>query len=105
LDYSDTINITKNFDMTVQLENPDPRLRPGMRTGLRVEVERVPNAMVIPAESVFLKNGQTVAYVLSDGIYSERPLTLARRGAGQVMVSHGLKPGERIALKDPTIDE
>jgi HlyD family secretion protein len=105
LDYSDIINVTKKFDMTVQLENPDFRLRPGMMAGLRVEVERLPNAIVIPSEAVFLKNGQTAAFVLSDGIYRERLLTLARRGAGQVMVSRGLKPGERIALKDPTLEE
>jgi HlyD family secretion protein len=105
LDYSDIINVTKKFDMTVQLENPDPRLRPGMMAGMRVEVERLQNAIVIPAEAVFLKNGQTVAYALSDGIYRERLLTLARRGVGQVMVSRGLKPGERIALKDPTLEQ
>jgi HlyD family secretion protein len=105
LDYSDIINVTKKFDMIVQLEYQDSRLRPGMMAGLQVEVERVPNAIVIPAEAVFLKNGQTVAYVFCDGIHQERQLTLARRGAGQAMVSRGLKPGERIALKDPTNDE
>jgi hypothetical protein len=29
---------------------------------------------------------------------------VARRGIGQVMISNGLKPGERIALKDPSIE-
>ena len=105
LDYSDIINAVKNFDMTVQLENPDPKLRPGMMAGIQIELERIPNVLVIPAEAVFLKNGETVAYVLSDGMFIERPLTLARRGAGQAMVSQGLKPGERIALKDPTLEE
>jgi RND family efflux transporter MFP subunit len=105
LDYSDIINAVKNFDMAVQLENPDSRLRPGMMAGLQIELERIPNVLVVPMEAVFLKNGQTVVYVLSDGIYSERPLTLARRGAGQAMVSKGLKPGEKIALKDPTLEE
>ena len=104
MDYSG-YPVTKNFDLTVQLENPDPRLRPGMTAGFRVEVERVPASIVIPAEAVFLKSGQTVAYVLSNGVYRERSLTLARRGTGQVMVSHGLKPGERIALKDPTLEQ
>ena len=104
MDYSG-YPVTKNFDLTVQLENPDPRLRPGMTAGFRVEVERIPGSIVIPAEAVFLKNGQTVAYVFSNGVYSERPLTLARRGTGQVMVARGLKPGERIALKDPTIEQ
>jgi len=104
LDYSG-YPVTKNFDLTVQLENPDPRLRPGMTAGFRVEVERVPGSIVIPAGAVFEKGGQTVVYVLSDGAYRERPVTVARRGIGRVMVSRGLKPGERIALKDPTLEQ
>ena len=104
LDYSG-YPVTKNFDLTVQLENPDPRLRPGMTAGFRVEVERVPGSIVIPAGAVFEKGGQTVVYVLSDGAYRGRPVTVARRGIGRVMVSRGLKPGERIALKDPTLEQ
>jgi HlyD family secretion protein len=104
LDYSG-YPVTKNFDLTVRLEDPDPRLRPGMTAGFRVEVERVPGSMVIPASAIFEKGGQTVAYVLSNGVYQERRVGVARRGVGQVMVSSGLKPGERIALKDPTAEQ
>jgi HlyD family secretion protein len=103
LDYSG-YPVTKNFDLTVRLENPDPRLRPGMTSGFRVEVERVPGSIVIPASAIFEKGGQTVAYVLSNGVYQERRIVVARRGIGQVMISNGLKPGERIALKDPSIE-
>ena len=101
IDYSDVLNLSKNFEMSVDLENADPRLQAGMTAGFRVEVERVHDTIAIPAEAVFSKHGQTVAYVLSDGEYRERPVTLARRSTGQVMVSRGLKAGERIALKDP----
>jgi HlyD family secretion protein len=101
LDYSG-YPVTKNFDLAVQLEDPDPRLRPGMTAGFRVEVERVPGSIVIPASAVFEKAGQTVAYVLSNSAYQERRVVVARRGLGDVMISNGLKPGERIALKDPT---
>lgn len=104
LDYSG-YPVTKNFDLTVQLEDPDPRLRPGMTAGFRVEVERVPGSIVIPASAVFEKGGQTIAYVLSNGVYQERRIVVARRGVGQVMVSGGLKAGERIALKDPTAEQ
>jgi HlyD family secretion protein len=100
VDYS-SLPIKKNFDLSVELENPDSRLRPGMTATLRIEAERIHDALVIPAESVFLKNSQTVAYVLREGLYREQPVTLARRGVGKVMVSRGLNPGDIIALKDP----
>jgi multidrug efflux pump subunit AcrA (membrane-fusion protein) len=73
-----------------------------MTAGFRVEVERVPGSIVIPASAIFERGGQTVAYVQSSGAYQERRVVVARRGIGQVMVSSGVKPGERIALKDPT---
>jgi len=104
LDYSG-YPVTKNFDLTVKLENPDARLRPGMTAAFRVEVERIPASIVIPAGAIFEKGGKTVAYVLSDGAYRERAVAIARRSMGQVMVSGGLKPGDKIALKDPTIEE
>lgn len=104
LDYS-SYPVTKNFDLAVQLENPDPRLQPGMTAGFRVEVERVPGSIVVPASAVFEKGGRMVAYVLSNGAFQERRIEVARRGIGQVMISSGLKAGEKVGLKDPTVKE
>ena len=96
----------KNFDVVVRLDQVDPRLRPGMSATARVAVERVPNSILIPAEAVFQKGGRAVAYVLaSQGFrtrFEERMIEVARRGNGQLVVARGLRPGERVALKDPT---
>jgi RND family efflux transporter MFP subunit len=102
LDYS-SYPTRKSFDLTVRLEQPDPRLRPGMSANFRVEVERLPNSIVIPAGAVFDKGGRIIAYVLANGGFEERMLEIARRGDGQVLVARGLKQGERVALKDPTL--
>ena len=104
LDYS-TYPTRKSFDLKVQLDQPDPRLRAGMTAALRVEVERLPNAIIIPAEAVFDKGGRMVAYVLTNGGYQERVLHLGRRSGGQTMVASGVKQGEHVALKDPTVPE
>jgi HlyD family secretion protein len=104
IDYS-TYPYRKSFAARVQLEQPDPRLRAGMTAALRVEVERIHNSIVIPAEAVFDKGGQMVAYVLTNENYQERKLIVARRSGGQVLVAAGLKQGEKAALKDPTLSE
>lgn len=104
LDYS-TYPTRKSFELKVQLEQPDPRLRAGMTAAMRVEVERLPNSLMIPAAAVFDKGGRMVAYVLANGVYSERTLDLGRRSGGQVLVISGLNKGERVALKDPTLSE
>lgn len=96
---------TKNFDLSFEIQQGDPRLRPGMSATARVAVERVPNAILIPAEAAFARTGGTVAYVLRGARFEERAIALGRRGSnGQVAVLKGLNPGERVALKDPTVE-
>jgi HlyD family secretion protein len=92
---------TKNFAMTVKLDNSDPRLRPGMSASLRVAVEKVADSLILPAEAIFQKSGRSVAYVLHNGNYEERTVTVTRRGSGQVVVSGGLNAGDKIATRDP----
>jgi len=93
----------KNFDTVLQLKESDPRLRPGMSATTRIAVERIPNSIIVPAEAVFPRSGRTVVYVLRGSTFEERPIQIARRSGGQVRVAGGVKPGERIALKDPLV--
>ncbi len=104
LDYS-SYPTRKSFDLTVRMDQPDSRLRPGMSATFRVEVERIPNSLVVPATAVFEKGTRLVAYVLVNGEFVDRTLEIGRRGDGKVMVTRGLKPGDQIALKDPTLPE
>jgi len=92
----------KNFGMTLLLAQSDSRLRPGMSATARVAVERVPGSILIPAQAAFHKGLRTVAYVVSRSEFQERSIEVARRGGSDVAVTSGLKPGERVALKDPT---
>ena len=92
----------RNFDLIVQLDQTDPRLRPGMTTTVRVAVDRVSDAVLIPVRAVFEKNGRSVAYVARPrGGWDERLVQIARRGQEQLVVTDGVKPDERVALKDP----
>jgi hypothetical protein len=51
---------------------------------------------------VFEKNGRSVAYVAQPrGGWDERIVQITRRGQEQLVVSEGVKPDERVALKDP----
>lgn len=92
----------RNFNMIVQLDQMDARLRPGMNTTVRVAVDRVADAVLIPARAVFEKDGRSVAYVARlRGGWDERLVQIARRGQEQHIVRDGVEPGDRVALKDP----
>lgn len=96
---------TRNFDIEVQLAETDERLRPGMSSSVRVAVERLADAVTVPSESVFQKAGRTVVYVLKGSKFEEREVVVTHRSGTQVAVGRGLQPGERIARRDPTLEE
>ena len=90
------------FKVKVAIDNADERLRPGMTTTVRVAVDRVPDAVLNPVRAVFEKNGRSVAYVARPrGGWDERVVQVARRGQEQLVVRDGVRPDERVALKDP----
>jgi HlyD family secretion protein len=103
LDFS-TFPPPKNFDLVVQLGETDSKMRPGMSATARVVVERVPNTILIPVEASFEKGGRTVSYVRRRSKFQERVIEVAKRGSGQLWVTKGLKAGEQVALKDPTVE-
>jgi HlyD family secretion protein len=92
----------KNFTVQIAIEHPDPRLQPGMQASLRIATGRVRDGILIPSQALFHDSGQTVAYVLNGRKFVERPIEVARRGAGQLLIAQGLAPGQRVALEDPT---
>jgi HlyD family secretion protein len=95
---------TKNFNITIQLQASDARLRPGMSATARIAVAKVGDAVLVPAEAVFQRSGRTVVYVLRGSSFEERAVEISRRGNGQCAVESGLKPGEKVAIKDPVAE-
>lgn len=92
----------RSFELIVQLDQMDARLRPGMSTTVRVAVDRVADAVLLPVRALFEKDGRSVAYVArARGGWNERVVQVARRGQEQLVVRDGVQPGERVALKDP----
>ncbi|MEN6608293.1 MAG: HlyD family efflux transporter periplasmic adaptor subunit [Bryobacteraceae bacterium] len=77
-------------------------LRPGMLADVEITVEKISNAIYIPVQAVFEKDGRPIVYVKSGNRFDERPVRLQRRSEAAMVVSAGLKPGELVALADPT---
>jgi hypothetical protein len=102
-DFSGGWPFPRNFDLELSIDQPDQRLRPGMTAQAAVILERIPNAITIPAQASFVKSGQTVAYVWNKSRFEERSIQIERRSRDRLLVSRGLRAGEVVALKDPTV--
>jgi HlyD family secretion protein len=105
IDFSAGWPIPRNFNLEIALDQTDARLKPGMTTQLTVIVDRVPNALTIPVQASFQKSGQTVAYVWDGSKFQEHVIEVGRRNRDRILVSKGLRSGDRVALKDPAVKE
>jgi len=104
-DFSGGWPFARNFELKVALDQIDSRLKPGMTAQLTVIVDRIANGLSIPAQASFQRSGQTVAYVWTGSKFEERAIEVERRSGDRLLVQKGLQPGDRTALKDPTVKE
>ena len=100
-DFSGGWPFPKSFNVEVLLDQTDARIRPGVTASVRVTVDRVPNAIVIPAQAAFQRSGRTVAYVLDGKKFMERRIDVGRRSGDRLLIANGLQAGEKVALLDP----
>jgi HlyD family secretion protein len=101
-DFSAGWPIPRNFDVRIILDQSDPRLKPGMTAQVTVIVDRVRDALAIPVQASFQKEGETLAYVWSGSKFRTQRIEISRRSGDRILVAKGLRPGDRIALQDPT---
>jgi RND family efflux transporter MFP subunit len=102
MDFTGGWPFPRNFSIDFAIATSDSRLRPGMSANVRIAVDRVARGIIIPAEALFHKSGQSVAYVIRGSKFQERPIEVARRSGDQLLIAKGLQEGERVALRDPT---
>lgn len=80
----------------------DVLLRPGLLSDIEIIVEKIPNAIHIPSQALFERDGKLVVYVKGRSGFEQRPIKLARRSESTLVIAEGLKPGEVVAMSDPT---
>lgn len=101
-DFSSGWPFPRNFDLEVTIKQMDARLKPGMTAQLTVIVDKVPNALSIPVQASFQKSGESVTYLWTGSKFEEHTIVVGRRSGDRILISKGLREGDRIALKDPS---
>lgn len=104
VDFSSGWPPPKDFDLTLDLDDADARLKPGMSAAVRIQVGRLADALLVPADAVSLVNGRPTVYRLDGSSFVACPVEIARRGREQIAVSAGVEPGDRLAARRPPAD-
>ncbi len=76
-------------------------LRPGLLADIEIIVEKIENAINVPTQAVFEKDGKQVVYVKNGNKFDERVIRPSKRSESTMVIADGLKPGETVALADP----
>jgi multidrug efflux pump subunit AcrA (membrane-fusion protein) len=104
-DFSGGWPFPRNFDIEIAIDQNDTRLKPGITIQATVIVDRIANAITIPAQASFVKSGQTVVYVWTGSAFKERAIQIEKRSRDRILVGNGLHAGDLVSLKDPTVKE
>ena len=90
---------TRSFRAYAPLPHPDPRLRPGMNGGMDIILNRIPNAISIPAKALFTHAGKPTVYLQGKTDYRRVEVQVQARNPDEVAVT-GLHAGDLVALVD-----
>lgn len=91
---------TRTAVARIVVDNPDGELRPGMFADIRLDVELVESAVLVPDTAV-LRSGEhnTVFIALDGGMFEPREVTIGPRTIGdRYQVLNGLADGERVVI-------
>ncbi|MBM3763969.1 MAG: HlyD family efflux transporter periplasmic adaptor subunit [Acidobacteria bacterium] len=81
--------------------NLEVLLRPGLLADVEIIVEKIPNAIHIPAQAVFEKDNKLVVYVKEGERFVARPIKPAKRSESTLVIAEGLRENEVIAMANP----
>ena len=79
----------------------DVLLRPGLLSDVEIIVEKIPNAINVPTQAVFEKEGKPVVYVKTERGFEARNIEIFKRSESVMVLKSGVKPNDVVALADP----
>ena len=93
---------TRNFRALGSFNQPDERLRPGMNGQLDIIIQRIPDAISIPANALFTRLGRPTVYVDQAGGWSPKEVEVLARNPDEVAI-RGVAAGAKVALVEPDL--
>ncbi len=87
----------KEIPVRLKLDQMDARVLPDLSVAADVVIESAQNSVVVPAASVFEEGGKTYVMVRTQQGWEKRAVERGLSNFTHVVVTSGLKPGERVA--------
>ncbi|MHB1560483.1 MAG: efflux RND transporter periplasmic adaptor subunit [Isosphaeraceae bacterium] len=95
---------THYFEGIVTIDDPAPKLMPGMTAQVEVEIPPHEHVLAVPPEAVASDDGRDVCFVVHGDNLERREVTLGQVTEDLTEVTAGLREGEQVVL-NPDPDE
>ncbi len=80
-------------------------LRPGLLADVEITVEKIPDALHVPAQAIFQKNGKPTVFVKQkNGKFEPLVVQLGKQSESLMVLTSGVSAGQIVALSDPTVN-
>jgi HlyD family secretion protein len=89
------------YDITIQVNDPDADLRPGLTAQIVILGDKKPNTLYIPRQALFQKEGTQTVFLKKGASFTQLPVKVRAENESRAAIE-GLKEGDTIALVDPT---
>ena len=90
------------FGVILELERTDPELmKPGQRVRAELRLDEREQALIVPREAVFERDGSRVVYRQSGFGFEAVAVVVGPATLGRVVIEQGLDEGDLIGLADP----
>jgi RND family efflux transporter MFP subunit len=90
---------TRSFKGSVEISNPNLKLRPGMFVKAEIVVASANNSIVIPKDIVISRQGANYVFVVEKGIAYERKVQFGLENNNEVLILSGLKLKDHVVSK------
>jgi hypothetical protein len=85
----------RSFNVLFSIEGSDPRLMPDLSASLDVELERIPNSLIVPRDVVVSSGNQHYVLLDSASSSSREPIQIKAENDTQAAIS-GISEGTRV---------
>jgi membrane fusion protein, multidrug efflux system len=89
---------TATFKVTVEVDDPTARLKPGMFARVGIVYERRERALQIPRNAIVDEEGRPTVFIVDQGKAAQRPIGVGLSNAGYVEVVSGLAGQEQVVV-------
>jgi len=98
--FDDGLGATRTFDVGLQLDRPEPRLKPGTSVRVVLAGEELKQVLTLPRQAIFQKNGKPIVYASTGSGFAAREVKITHRTESRVAVE-GVDEGTDVALVNP----